>query len=77
MLNKTVSELCQDLGVTWTLKGGKVISPDEHDVEAFFDEAVKHLHTEEVGTRLTVGGLIIEKEENNNYGVYVYAGNFK
>ena len=77
MLTETISNFLRDTGHTWTLEGGKIISPAPEDVEIFLDEAVRHLHTEEVGTRLTAGGLIIEKEPENKYGVYLYAGNFK
>lgn len=76
MIEYDISELFARLGYTWTLKSGRVIVPDEDDVERFLDEAAKHLHNEPVGTRLSVGKMIIEKTATG-HDVYVYTGSYQ
>lgn len=66
----------RDNDFTWTLDNGEVILPDEDDFEKFLDEAIRHLYTEDVGARLTVGHLIIEKRENT-YDVFAYFGEIR
>lgn len=77
MLTEIVATIFRKLGHTWVLDNDKVIVPDSQDIERFFDEAVKHLWTEPVGTRLTSGSMIIEKAPEDHYDVYVYVGNYK
>lgn len=76
MLSQMIADIFEMLGHTWILRGGNELAPDAEDIESFQDEAVKHLYNEQVGTRLSAGGMIVEKQEDNRYGVYVYVGSY-
>lgn len=57
---------------TWKIDGEDLI-PTEKDIEIFLDHAIRTLKDEPVGTRLTVGRLIVEKT-NKSAEVYILAG---
>lgn len=76
MINFLISQLFKQLGHTWTLTNGNVVTPTDNDVERVLDEAARQLYNEEVGSRLNVGGLIIEKREND-HDVYIYVGSYQ
>lgn len=59
----------------WNLKGRGRVVPTEADFEAALDEAARQLLKEPVGSRLSVGRLIIEKK-HNGHDVYVYVGEY-
>lgn len=77
MLEKLVAELFERLGHTWILSNNKIIVPTDSDIEKVFDEAAKQLHNGEIGDRLNVGRMIIEKQKENNHDVYLYIGTYK
>jgi len=76
MVFDSVVEVFRRLGHTWTLTNGRVIEPEAEDVEKVLDHAAGLLYNEEVGTRLNVGSLIVEKREHD-HDVYVYVGSYK
>lgn len=75
MIEEIISEFFARQGWTWHLKKGRVVTPTENDVLAAFDEAARLLTNEPVGTRLSVGRLIIEKK-TLGHDVYMYVGEF-
>lgn len=75
-LTERLASLFDMLAHTWALKDGKQIIPTSNDMSLFMDEAVRNLHDEPVGTRLTSGRLIVEKLDTG-YDIYVHVGEFK
>lgn len=75
MIEEIISKFFRQNGWTWNLKGGRVVSPSEDDVLAALDEAARMLTSEPVGTRLSVGRLIIEKK-HVGHDVYIFVGDF-
>lgn len=74
-LERHIAEVLADTGRLWKLDSG-FITPTEEIVERALDEAAKALYNEPVGTRLTVGGMIIERT-NSGFEVYVMLGSYK
>ena len=75
MINTLVAEIFERIGHPWILDTG-VIQPDEDDVEKLLDEAVVKLYDGQVGDRLEVAGLIVEKT-SHGYDVFVYVGAYQ
>lgn len=59
----------------WNTDKGLIPVTDD-DVTRVLDHAAKRLYDGEVGDRVHVGGLIIEKRDTG-HDVYVYVGNYK
>lgn len=76
MIESLISEIFQRIEHYWNIKGGKRVIPDDNDVERALDEAAKVLYNENIGERLEVGGLIIEKRPVG-HDVYCYLGNYQ
>lgn len=74
MLEKRISTILDEQDFTWKVKDG-YIYPNEEDITAALDEAARVLEPEGPGTRLEVGGLIIEKTYKG-FDVYVFAGSY-
>lgn len=75
MVETIISEFFTRMGWTWNLKGGKVVTPSESDVQAALDEAAKQLYNQPVGTQLQVARLIIEKK-HTGHDVYMFVGDY-
>lgn len=60
----------------WKLSDGAYIEPEISDIETVLDDVAAKLYAEPVGSRLTVGGMSIEKTETG-FDVYVYVGTYK
>lgn len=60
----------------WSIKGKGYIVPNEDDIEKTLDIAAAQLYDRPVGTRLSVGGLIIERLPQG-FDVYVHVGKYK
>ena len=69
------SKIAELLNKEWSLKDRGLVKPDADDVLAALDEAARVLYDEPVGTRLEVGGLIIEKRPTT-HEIYVYIGDY-
>lgn len=76
MIEEQIAEIFAENAYTWTLTNGDIIIPTAEDVEIVLDEAVRQLYNREVGDRLNVGRLIVEKREKD-YDVYCYVGSYK
>lgn len=63
------------IGHTWNI-GGKHLVPTEEDVTVVLDKAAALLYDKEVGQRVEVGGLIVEKRPVG-HEVYAYLGSYK
>lgn len=62
-------------GWTWTIKGNPDIVPEDSDIRAALDEAVRMLYNEPIGAQLEVGRLIIQKK-HTGHDVYMYVGEY-
>lgn len=60
----------------WSVKGKGFIMPDEADIQKALDKAAAVLYDGDIGDRLEVGGLIVEKREKD-FDVYVRVGNYR
>jgi hypothetical protein len=69
-----IHELFESIGQAWKIGGTKRV-PQEADIKTTLDRAASVLYSKDVGTRLEVGGLIIEKREHG-HDVYVFVGNY-
>lgn len=74
MIAEIVTELFHRIGQQWKI-GGTLMDPSEDDVEKVLDAAAKKLYDGDVGDRLEVGGLIIEKADTG-HDVYMYVGRY-
>jgi hypothetical protein len=75
MLEALINEIFSKTRWTWKI-GALNLIPDEDDIQRALDEAARQLYNEEVGTRLEVGGLIIEKRPRG-HDVYVMVGSYE
>jgi hypothetical protein len=75
-LEEELARIFRKNGWQWHLKGDKWIIPDEEDILDALDEAARVLYDKNVGDRLEVGRLIIEKRPLG-HDVYVFAGTFE
>jgi hypothetical protein len=72
----TIRRLFRENAWTWNIKGKGSVVPDEDDIERALDLAAEMLYSESIGTRLSVGRLIIEKT-HQGHDVYCFVGNYK
>lgn len=73
-MEKLIRYILQQTGRVWSGDDGDFL-PDESDVQTVLDKAAEILYDEPVGTRLEVGGMIIEKQ-TTGFDVYTYTGFF-
>ena len=74
MIEMMVVDIFDKTGHRWNTGNG-LVRVDDDDVKKVLDHAAKVLYDEPVGTRLSVGGLIIEKRDRG-HDVYVYLGKY-
>ena len=75
MIGELVNEVFERIGHEWKI-GNSYAVPTEDDVEKVLDMAASKLYDAAEGTRLEVGGLIIEKRPSG-FDVFIYTGNYK
>ena len=75
LITDLVNHIFVETGRRWKI-GGAMLTPTEKDIEQALDAAAKMLYDEEVGSSLSVGGLIIEKTDNG-FDAYVHVGEFR
>ena len=75
MISMMVADIFDKIAHRWNTDRGLVVV-EEDDVTKVLDHAAKRLYDGEVGDRIHVGGLIIEKRESG-HDVYVYVGNYQ
>lgn len=75
MIEMMVVDTFDKIGHRWNTDNGKIRVSDE-DVKKVLDHAATVLYDGDVGDKLSVGGLIIEKRPKG-YAVYVYLGNYQ
>lgn len=75
MIEEVIAQTLEATGHMWRVEG-EFIEPSIEDVHEVLDKAAKELYEREIGTRLEIGGIIVDKQENS-HSVYVYAGEYK
>jgi hypothetical protein len=75
LIEQLVSEIFARIGHTWKTARGHSV-PTENEVEKVLDLAAGKLYDRDIGTRLEIGGLIIDKQASG-HDVFVYVGNYK
>jgi len=75
MIEMMVTDTFDKIGHRWNTDQG-LVRVDDDDVTRVLDHAAKVLYNEPVGTRLSIGGLIIEKRATG-HDIYVYLGNYQ
>lgn len=74
MIEDLIAEILEKRKHTWYLDDEHKV-PTAEDVMVALDKVAAILYPEEAGTRLEVGGLIIDKTANG-HDVYVYVGSY-
>lgn len=74
MLEDMIAEALERAGIQWK-SGDKMIQPTAADVRQVLDAAASRLYSEDVGTRLETGGIVVDKTATG-FDVFVYSGFF-
>lgn len=75
MIEMMIVDTFDKIGHRWNTDKG-LIRVDDDDVKKVLDHAAKMLYDGDIGDRLSVGGLIIEKAPKG-HDVYVYVGSYQ
>lgn len=75
MIEQLISEVLDRINHLWKI-GGELKQPSTEDVARVLDKAAGELYDRPIGTRLEIGGIIIDKQANG-HTVYVYCGDYK
>lgn len=70
-----IEDIFEKTGRQWKVDDN-LIQPTQDDILKLLDEAAKRLYSEQVGTRLEKGGLIVEKK-HRGHDVYVMVGSYE
>jgi hypothetical protein len=75
MIEELIERIYKERQHKWKIDN-KMVVPTENDIMLALDEVARLLHTEEPGTRLDIGGLIVDKTYRG-HDVYVYVGSYQ
>lgn len=75
-LNDMISSYFEEAGYVWKLKGGDEILPSPTDIQKVLDKAASVLYSEDTGSNVRVGSLLVEKTETG-FDVYILAGSYQ
>lgn len=73
MIAEFIADYFQRQEWMWKTNQGHIV-PNVNDVAQTLDKIVENLYDEVVGTQLSTGRLIVRKDTDNQYDVYMLVG---